>query len=109
MILEIEEIDVKAGHEADFESAVERALPLFHAARGCRGVQLHRGIEQPTRYTLLVRWETLEDHTVGFRGSDAFTRWRALVSPHFDAPPRVQHARPVLGGDPTVSSDRRRP
>ena len=100
MILEIAEIDVKAGHEADFESAVERALPLFHAARGCRGVQLHRGIEQPTRYTLLVRWETLEDHTVGFRGSDAFTRWRALVSPHFDAPPRVQHARPVLGGDP---------
>ena len=99
MILEIAEIDVKAGHEADFESAVERALPLFHAARGCRGVQLHRGIEQPTRFTLLVRWETLEDHTVGFRGSDAFTRWRALVSPHFETPPRVQHARPVLGGD----------
>ena len=100
MILEIAEIDVKPGHEAEFEAAVERALPLFHAAHGCHGVELQRGIEQSTRYTLLVRWETLEDHTVGFRGSDAFMRWRALVSPHFDAPPRVQHARPVLGGDP---------
>ena len=98
MILEIAEIDVKAGHEPDFESAVGRALPLFHAAPGCHGVQLQRGVEQPNRYFLVVRWETLEDHTVGFRGSEAFTRWRALVSPHFEAPPRVQHARPVLGG-----------
>ncbi len=97
MILEIAAIDVKTGHEAEFESAVRLALPLFHAAPGCRGVELQRGVEQPNRYCLLVRWETLEDHTVGFRGSEAFTRWRALVSPHFDSPPRVQHTRPVLG------------
>jgi heme-degrading monooxygenase HmoA len=100
MILEIAEIDVKAGQEAEFESAVGRALPLFHAAPGCRGVRLQRGVEQSNRYWLFVRWETFEDHTVGFRGSEAFTRWRALVSPHFEAPPRVQHARPVLGDAP---------
>ena len=99
MVVEIAEIDVQAGHEADFESAVERALPLFHAAPGCHGVQVLRGVEQPSRYTLFIRWATLEDHTVGFRGSEAFTRWRALVSPHFAAPPRVQHVRSVLGGD----------
>jgi heme-degrading monooxygenase HmoA len=53
-------------------------------------------IEDPSRYRLLVRWATLEDHTEGFRNSDAFPRWRALVSPFFASPPVVTHSEEVV-------------
>lgn len=94
MILETAEFQVTDGPA--FEAAVREALPLFHGSRGCQGVSLHRVIEEPLRYRLLVRWDSLEDHTVGFRGSEAFARWRALVSPFFAAPPAVTHSEEVV-------------
>jgi heme-degrading monooxygenase HmoA len=96
MILETAELSVTPGHEAEFESAVRRAIPLFLASQGCRGVRLHRVTETPALYRLLVDWETLEDHTVHFRGSDAFAQWRSLVSPHFAAAPNVTHSEEAL-------------
>lgn len=99
MIVEIAEIDIKAGQESQFESAVAEAAALFRAAKGCRGLQLQRGIERPGRYYLVVHWETLEDHTVGFRGSAAFGQWRELAGPHFSSAPQVQHVHTVLATD----------
>jgi quinol monooxygenase YgiN len=99
MIIETAQIDIKPGSEKAFEAAVAEAIPLFRAAKGCHGAQLHRGIEHPTRYFLIVQWETLEDHTVAFRNSEAFTRWRGLAGPHFARPPEVQHAQAVLDDD----------
>ncbi|EYD76536.1 Antibiotic biosynthesis monooxygenase [Rubellimicrobium mesophilum DSM 19309] len=96
MILETAELTIAPGHEAAFEAAVREAVPLFLASPGCRGVRLHRVVEVPGLYRLLVDWASLEDHTVGFRGSEAFTQWRALVSPHFAAPPVVTHSEEVL-------------
>jgi quinol monooxygenase YgiN len=96
MILETAELTIASGHEVDFEVAVRAAVPLFLASRGCRGVRLHRVVETPGLYRLLVDWETLEDHTVHFRGSEAFAQWRALVSPHFAALPAVTHSEEVL-------------
>ena len=96
MILETAELTITLGHEAAFEAAVREAVPLFLGSQGCRGVRLHRVVETPGLYRLLVDWETLEDHTVHFRGSDAFSHWRALVSPHFAAPPAVTHSEEVL-------------
>ncbi|AQS71524.1 antibiotic biosynthesis monooxygenase [Streptomyces pactum] len=96
MITEIARIEIHPGHENMFEEAVAEALPLFLAADGCDGVDLHRSVEPPTRYRLMVRWETLEHHTVAFRGSQDFARWRALAGPHFAAPPQVEHVRSVL-------------
>ena len=96
MILETAELTIAPGHEAPFEAAVREAVPLFLAAQGCKGLRLHRVVETPGLYRLLVDWETLDDHTVHFRGSEAFTRWRALVSPHFAAPPAVTHSAEVL-------------
>ncbi len=96
MILETAEIPVTPGHEADFEAAVRQAIPLFLGSRGCRGVRLHRVTETPGLYRLVVDWETLEDHTVHFRGSEAFGQWRALVASHFAAPPNVTHSEQVL-------------
>lgn len=91
MIREFAEIDVKPGQEADFESAVAEAMPLFLGSKGCQSIRLHRSMEQPSRYRLVVEWETIEDHMVEFRNSDAFVRWRGLVGPHFNSPPRVEH------------------
>jgi heme-degrading monooxygenase HmoA len=98
MILEIAQIDVKAGQEAAFEAGVAEAVPLFRRARGCLGMELQRSIELPRRYRLFVRWETLENHTVDFRGSEDFQAWRALVGPHFERPPEVEHTSVAVTG-----------
>ena len=60
-------------------------------ARGFKGFSVHKGIESPERYILQIFWDTLEDHTVGFRESPAFADWRAIVGPFFAAPPVVEH------------------
>lgn len=93
MVNEIAHIEVIPGKEAEFEAGVTQAIPLFERARGCLGVQLQRVIEYPNRYFLLVKWETLEDHTVGFRESEDFQTWRGLVGPFFHKPPEVVHTQ----------------
>ena len=62
MITEIVEIEVKPGEEAAFEAGVVEAIPLFQTFKGCRGMELHRTIEKPSKYRLFVKWETLDDH-----------------------------------------------
>ena len=96
MITEIAQIDVKAGSEKDFEAAVAKARAVFSRAKGCHGLELHKSIEKPQRYRLMVKWATLENHTVDFRGSENFTEWRGLVGQFFAAPPEVEHTETVL-------------
>ncbi|QRM56179.1 antibiotic biosynthesis monooxygenase family protein [Sinorhizobium sp. BG8] len=95
MILEVAEITVKAGSEPAFEEGVEKAAPLFLRAKGCHGLSLHRVVENPTVYRLVVKWETVDDHMVDFRNSDDFQEWRELVGPFFDGAPRVTHSQGV--------------
>ena len=96
MITEIAQIDVKAGAEKDFEAAVEKARAVFGRSKGFQGFELHRSIERPQRYRLMVKWETLENHTVDFRGSENFAEWRTLVGQYFAAPPDVEHTETVV-------------
>jgi quinol monooxygenase YgiN len=96
MIYETAEIDVIPGQEAAFEAAVAEAVPYFRRAKGCVSIALHRVIEKPSTYRLFVGWETVEDHMVHFRGSADFQEWRRLASPHFAAPPRMDHVSIVL-------------
>jgi heme-degrading monooxygenase HmoA len=96
MITEIAQIDVKPGTEAEFEAACAKARPVFKRAKGSISIELHKSIEKPQRYRLLAKWETLENHTVDFRGSEDFAAWRALVGPYFAAPPEVEHTVTVL-------------
>jgi heme-degrading monooxygenase HmoA len=98
MITEIAQIDVKPGMEADFEAGVARAVPVFQRAKGCKGMQLQRSHEVPSRYRLFVSWETLENHTVDFRGSPDFQEWRKLVGHCFAAPPEVEHVTVAFKG-----------
>ena len=96
MIQEIASIHVREGQEALFEAGVAQAKPLFLRARGCHGMELYRSIEQPQRYTLVVDWETVDDHMVDFRQSDDFQAWRKLVGPYFESPPDMHHEQQVL-------------
>lgn len=98
MILEIAQIDVKPGMENAFESGVSKAAPIFQRAKGCKGMVLQRSIEKPARYRLFVQWETLENHTVDFRGSPDFQEWRKLVGDCFASPPEVEHVRETVRG-----------
>jgi heme-degrading monooxygenase HmoA len=73
---------------------------VLSRAQGFRGFKINKGIESPERYLLMVFWERLEeDHTVGFRGSDAFAQWRAIVGSYFAAPPQVEHFKLLAKSD----------
>lgn len=91
MVLEHALIDIDPDRWEDFETAYEQARPVLASTPGCRRVTLHRGIENQSRYLLLVEWETLDDHLVGFRESDRFGKWRELIGPYFDGAPAVDH------------------
>jgi heme-degrading monooxygenase HmoA len=91
MILESALLDVKPGQEAAFEATLKEARPLIAATPGFRSIAVRRCIETPNRYLLLVEWEKLEDHTVGFRQSARYEKWRALLHHFYDPFPRVQH------------------
>lgn len=99
MILEIADIEITKGKNTEFEAAVGKAAAIFAQAQGALSMELHRMVEEPERYRLFVRWETLEDHTETFRNSDGFTGWRALVGSYFARPPRVDHSETVFSKD----------
>ncbi len=92
MILELADIRIAPGQNAAFEAAIERGLATVASrARGFKGAKVNRGLESPERYLLQIFWDTLEDHTVGFRQGPLFAEWRAIVGPFFAAPPVVEH------------------
>jgi heme-degrading monooxygenase HmoA len=92
MILEVADIRIQPGKNAEFDAAIQRGLDTVIAkATGYRGHQVHKGVESPDRYLLMIRWQTLANHTVDFRESSAFAAWRAIVGPYFAAPPQVEH------------------
>jgi len=92
MILELADIRIQPGKQTEFDAAIQKGVETVIAkAKGFRGYKINKGIESPERYVLMIFWETLENHTVDFRGSPAFQDWRALVGPFFAAPPAVEH------------------
>jgi heme-degrading monooxygenase HmoA len=95
MIVERAMIDVLPGHEEEFERALAEAHGVIGRALGFRELHVLRGIERPGTYLLLIEWDRVEDHMIGFRESDLFVRWRELLGPHFERPPEVEHFRPM--------------
>ena len=91
MILETALLDVKPGQESAFEAAMRSARPLIAATPGFRSIVVRRCLETPNRYLLLVEWDRLEDHTVGFRQSARYAEWRALLHRFYDPFPTVEH------------------
>jgi heme-degrading monooxygenase HmoA/hemerythrin-like domain-containing protein len=92
MILEVADVRITAGRQAEFEHAAHHGIQtLIAPSKGFRGYKVQRSVESPERYVLLLEWDTVEDHTVGFRGSAAFAQWRALVSDFFTQQPFTEH------------------
>ncbi len=97
MILEQAILDVAPQRMAEYEAALRLALPLIAATPGFIGLEVRACLETPGRYLLLVRWETLEDHTVGFRQSERYQRWRSLLHGFYHPMPLVEHyGEPVI-------------
>ena len=95
MILEVAILSVRSGLESEFEKAFTQAAPIISSMKGYITHELQRCIETPNRYILLVRWQTLEDHTVGFRGSSEYQEWRRLLHHFYDPFPVVEHFHAV--------------
>jgi heme-degrading monooxygenase HmoA len=96
MILELAILDVRAGESPAFEAAFAEAKAIIAAMPGFRDLQLQRCLESEDRYVLLVGWDRLEDHTVGFRESPEYQRWRALLHQFYEPFPIVEHYEPVF-------------
>jgi heme-degrading monooxygenase HmoA len=97
MILEVAILDVKPNQTCEFERAFIEAQSIIATIPGYIDHQLQRCVEDSNRYVLLVNWKTLEDHTVGFRGSPNYQRWKSLLHHFYDPFPEVQHYESVAG------------
>ncbi len=91
MILEVAILDVKTGETAAFEKAFNQAQTIISSIPGYINHQLQNCLENPNRYILLVNWQTLEDHTKGFRSSPQYQEWKALLHHFYDPFPTVEH------------------
>lgn len=91
VITEQAALDVIPGREAEFEEAFATAKAIIAASPGFVSLRLLRCIETPNRFLLLVEWDTLEDHTDGFRGSAGYEEWKRLLHHFYDPFPTVEH------------------
>jgi heme-degrading monooxygenase HmoA len=92
MILEHCDIEIDPSKGPQFEEAIVRGVETVIAkSKGFKGFKVNHSVESPERYVLMIYWETIEHHTVDFRGSAAFADWRAIVGPYFAKPPVVEH------------------
>jgi heme-degrading monooxygenase HmoA len=98
MIYEVANILIKGGMGQKFEQGFSQALPLFERAAGCKSARLERSVEDIDRYQIVIGWQTLDDHVVGFRTSADYALWRELVGDFFAAPPVVDHTEVVVPG-----------
>ncbi len=91
MILEAAFLQIKRGSEAEFEEAFKEAAPIISSAPGYVAHEIHKCIEVEGKYLLLVKWNKLEDHTVGFRASPEYQKWKKLLHHFYEPFPTVEH------------------
>ena len=91
MILEVATLNVIPEKTDEFEAGFESAQEIISSMKGYIGHQLHKCLEIPNRYILLVKWEKLEDHTIGFRESPDYQQWKKLLHHYYSPFPVVEH------------------
>lgn len=96
MVMEIAQLPVKAGQEAAFQAAFAKAAPLIRGSVGCRSLDLRRSVENPSKFMLLVEWDTVDNHVKDFTASPAAAEVGRLVGAFFDGEPSVEHSQSVL-------------
>ncbi|MGG0185611.1 antibiotic biosynthesis monooxygenase family protein [Bacillus rhizoplanae] len=102
MILEAAMLQVKLGMENEFENAFQEASSIISSMKGYQGHTLHKCIETEGKYLLLVNWETLEDHTEGFRKSSEYEEWKKRLHHFYEPFPIVEHFQHVKSGEKKV-------
>ena len=95
MILEVAILEVKPNLNKDFETAFKQASNIIASMSGYLSHELQHCLENKNRYILLVRWEKLEDHTIGFRQSPQYQEWRKLLHHFYEPFPTVEHYQMV--------------
>ena len=95
MILEVAILDIKPGLESDFEKAFETAQKIISSMKGYISHEIKRCLENKNRYILLVKWDDLEDHTIGFRESKEYQEWKNLLHHFYDPFPSVEHYQSI--------------
>jgi heme-degrading monooxygenase HmoA len=91
MVLEVALFNILPGQEEAFATAYRKARETLVTTPGLRSVRMTQGIETPSRFTLLVEWDSVDAHIENFRGTERFTIWRGLIGPYFDGAPVVEH------------------
>jgi len=91
MVLEVADIRIRPGAEADFIAAFHGVREVLTTTPGCRSVRMTHSIESPDRFVLLVEWDSVEAHEQNFRASERFAQWRGAIGPYFAAPPHIEH------------------
>ena len=97
MILEIAPLHIRTGQSAEFEKAFLKAQHFIASASGYLGHELQRCLERPNEYVLLVRWESVDAHEVGFRQSADYLEWKRLLHHFYEPFPVVSHYESVPG------------
>jgi len=95
MVLEHAVLPIRPGQEAAFEAAMRTAQPLIAGMPGFGWISVSRGVEDPSRYLLLVAWESVEAHEQGFRRSPEYQRWQDLLHGFYHPFPTVEHFVPL--------------
>lgn len=96
MILEVAILDVKPSLTREFETNFQTASAIIASMPGYLSHELQRCVETTNRYILLVRWQRLEDHTIGFRQSPEYQEWRSLLHHFYEPFPTVEHYEAVF-------------
>lgn len=96
MITEIALLKIKNEEDASFEHAFKKASTIISNMKGYVEHELQKCIEEENKYLLIVRWETLEDHTIGFRGSEEYMEWKNLLHHFYDPFPTVEHYYKII-------------
>jgi len=95
MVIEVADIQVAPGSEDAFTDAYRGVREVLVSTPGCRSARMTRCIESPSRFVLLVEWDSVEAHEENFRASDRYATWRAAIGPFFAAPPHVEHVQEI--------------
>jgi heme-degrading monooxygenase HmoA len=95
MVIEVADIQVTPGSEDAFADAYRGVRDVLVSTPGCRSARMTRCIESPSRFVLLVEWDSVEAHEQNFRGSERFATWRGAIGEYFAKPPYVEHVTEV--------------
>ena len=96
MIQELAILKIKPNKNQEFETAFKQASAIITNMPGYISHSLQKCLEVENQYLLLVNWQTLEDHTIGFRQSPEYQTWKELLHHFYDPFPTVEHYRKIL-------------